>query len=190
MMNVSPVCVVRTKMLWRSVLLCAGISTFSCSLLAIHSFCKHVCILFTSAHLYSTNCVFFALDSISLSHTHSSIRIANFWIGLYIPFIQCHHQFFESFINILFYGSIASSTQTQCKQNENCFAVALLFPAILLFFRFIILPFLLLFGFFVRFAKVRQLSLENCVSSYSHAHIILLCALALFGSADRIHQIT
>lgn len=60
---------------------CAGILTFFFTLLFI--LCANT-FLFTTA-VCSTNCVFIALDFISLSLSHSSIRTANLteWYALY-----------------------------------------------------------------------------------------------------------
>lgn len=139
MMNVSPVSV-RTEC---DSILCAGILTFACPLLAIHFFLQTWFGVFCLQQhlLFDELCVLCAWFHLIISDFHSSIRIANFeslnWSVWRIPFIQCHHQFFESFTNILLYCSISSAHCKQFCMYENCFAVV--FSASN--FRFIILPF-------------------------------------------------
>lgn len=127
--------------------------------------------------LFDELCVLCAWFHLIISH--SILRFAqltfeslNWWACLSvwvhgIPFIQCHHQFLESFTNILLYCSISSA---HCKQFYiRKWLCRCLFSQQFSFYHFAGL-FLLLF--WVRFAKVRQLSLEN-VSVDSHTHIIL-----------------
>lgn len=149
MMNVLPVSV-RTKR-FNVLFYCAGI-LFNLFSPFCNSFSLQTCFVFVYNSIYSTNCVFFALDSISLSLSHSSIRTANFGV----PFIQRHLQFFESFCYILFYGSI-SSTSTVNSFLRKLFRRCLFSDCFLSFCRF----FMVLFWFWLGLPKFASYHLKK-----------------------------
>lgn len=105
-------------------------------------------------HYYSTNCVFFAFDSISLSHSHFSIRRANFFLLSWLCMCALHSTPPSIFRTTYLFGLTEWHYRIAFIVNRNCFYFCLCSLFVYHFCRFFsVLP-------FVRFDKVRQLSLE------------------------------